>query len=103
MEKRILSQDGGVRTNVIVENGNAHIETVQDCKPIIERNKRLQREYRERPQKGDYKHIATIPNVVLMKFKKEYGLDIFKKDDLPKIEKLLHSNEFKYLRVVDKI
>ena len=101
--KRLLSQSGGVRTNAVVENGNVHLETVQNCTPILERNKRLQREYRERPQRGDYKHIATIPNIVLMKFKKEYGLDIFKREDLPKIEKLLQSNEYQYLRTVDKI
>jgi hypothetical protein len=47
-------------------------------------------------------HIATIPNNVILQLKKDYGIDVFEKDDLPRLEKLLMSREFMYLRTVDK-
>ena len=102
--KKLLSQNAdGSATVFHSQDNKIYLETVQDVQPILERNKRLQREYAEKRQTGDYKHIACIPNTVLMEFKKKFNLDIWNKDDLPKIEKLLKSNEYKYLRTVDRI
>jgi hypothetical protein len=80
--------------------GKTHIESTQDVSRIIERNKRLQNDssYADRGRKNDMMHLATIPNNVIVKLKNEHGVDCFNKDDLPKLEKLLQSNEFKYLR-----
>jgi hypothetical protein len=49
------------------------IEHVQDVEAIIARNKRLQGE----PQRCDWgRHIATIPNVVLVKWMNEEGANV---------------------------
>ena len=43
-------------------------ETMQDVEPILERNKVL----RSLRQKGDWgRHVATIPNVILVKWLNE--------------------------------
>ena len=43
---------------------------------------------------------ATIPNNVIVKLKQEEGIDVFNKDDLKKLERLLDRNpEYKYLKV----
>ena len=80
--------------------GKTHIESTQDVSRIIDRNKRLQNDsgYADRGRKRDMLHLATIPNNVIVKLKHENGIDVFNKDDLPKLEKLLNSSEFKYLR-----
>lgn len=50
------------------DNGAVSIETCQDVEDIIERNKVL----RTLPQKSDWgRHIASIPNVILVKWANE--------------------------------
>lgn len=80
--------------------GKTHIESTQDVSKILDRNKRLQNDssYSDRGRKNDMMHLATIPNNVIVKLKQENGIDVFNKDDLPKLEKLLQSSEYKYLR-----
>lgn len=49
------------------------VEHWQDCEDIIEHNKRLRNE----PQKSDWgRHIATIPNVILVQWMNESGENI---------------------------
>jgi hypothetical protein len=48
------------------------IEHAQDVAPILDRNRALQSE----PQRSDWgRHIATIPNVVLVKWLNEDGVN----------------------------
>jgi hypothetical protein len=49
------------------------VRSFQDVEDIIERNKRLQNE----PQKSDWgRHIATIPNNILLKWMLEEGVPV---------------------------
>ena len=82
-----------------------HIKTVQDCADIVEYNKAKQNAHNSSRfvKKGDYYHFARVPNTVLHDWMLKYNLDYNRKEDMPKIEKLLMSNEYKYLRTVDKI
>ncbi|HEY1544975.1 MAG TPA: hypothetical protein VGG01_21465 [Xanthobacteraceae bacterium] len=51
------------------------VEHIQDVEPILTRNKALQAE----PQRSDWgRHIATIPNVVLVKWMTEEGADVLR-------------------------
>jgi len=51
------------------------LEHVQDVAPILARNEAL----RSQPQKSDWgRHIATIPNVVLVKWMNEEGADVLR-------------------------
>ena len=46
------------------------VASVQDVEPILARNKALQTE----PQRSDWgRHIATIPNIVILKWMNEEG------------------------------
>lgn len=85
--------------------GGFQIQTVQDCRKIVEFNKACQNtpELKHNGIKSDYYHFARVPNVVLMEWKQKYGLDYMNKDDMPKIEKLLSSPDYKYLRTVNRI
>jgi hypothetical protein len=75
--------------------------TLQDVEPILERNKQL----RSTPQKSDWgRHVASIPNVILVKWaNEEYargntGLRMFTKEFDEIVEKKLQDPEWKYLR-----
>ena len=85
--------------------GKTHIKTVQECQNILDRNKQKQNSHNTSrySKKDELYHFASVPNTVLMEWKQKYGIDWNKKEDSPRIEKLLQSNEYKYLRTVDRI
>lgn len=109
MSKKLLSYDPVTKTTewhyYDHSNGKTYIKTEQDVKDILDINKRKQNSHNSSrfQKKGDYYHFASVPNTVLLDWKKKYYIDWNKKEDLPKIEKLLMSNEYKYLRTVDRI
>lgn len=59
-----------MRTDVLLDRTDKRIiaSTWQDVEPILERNKAL----RSQPQKSDWgRHVATIPNVILVRWLNE--------------------------------
>ncbi len=48
--------------------------------------------------KKDWWKYATIPNVLILKWKNELGVDIFNKDDKKKMFALLNSPEYRFLK-----
>ena len=57
-----------VRPHFDADGDHLAIEQLQDVEPIIERNKGLQ----SLPQRSDWgRHIATIPNVILVRWMNE--------------------------------
>lgn len=105
---KIFDYDPYTKTKQIFEgngDGSFAIKQEQDCQRIIEFNKACQNtpELKRRGIKEDMYHFARVPNTVLLEWKQKYGIDWNRKEDLPRIEKLLMSNEYRYLRTVDKI
>jgi len=107
MSKRLVDYDPLTKTATYHDydhgTGKTFIQQVQDCKHILERNKRKQNDSIHAGRKDDWYHFASVPNQVIMEWKSKYNLDIFNEDDLPKIEKLLQSREYMYLRTVNRI
>jgi hypothetical protein len=67
----------GVRSRVHLDSGGdtLTIAHAQDVEPILERNKALRGE----AQASDWgRHIATIPNVVIVKWMNEEGADVLR-------------------------
>lgn len=52
-----------------------YIETVQDVSSVIEHNKRLISEDSGNYRHGNFHHVATIPHVVIERWRKELGDD----------------------------
>ena len=75
------------------------IEHVQDVEPILERNKAL----RGVAQTSDWgRHIATIPNVVIVKWMNEEGADVLRMSSEEFgvfIRKKLYDPDWRHLRV----
>lgn len=70
----------------------------QDVEPILERNKALQNEGRRR---GDFRHIASIPNVVLEQWINEGGAPVMQmnKHEFAKfIRRKLNDRDWLFLR-----
>ena len=84
------------------------VEDVQDCAPILETNRRIQNigqggakglnEYSKNGIKNNMWHVATIPNAIIHKWQKEYGINVFNKHQNKEVLKLLEKPEWAYLR-----
>jgi hypothetical protein len=76
------------------------VERWQDVEPILDLNKANKS---ERPdfKHTDNWHAASIPGVVLEKWKNEDGLDFFNQNHLDGIAKRLNDSEFRDLRTGD--
>ena len=79
------------------------IETVQNVDRYLERNKCLRDDesYSKEGIKKEWWHAASIPVVVQYKWLKDYGVDIFNKDHAQKVNKLLDSPDWRYLKTTE--
>lgn len=80
-------------------NDQFQIGHIQDCTPIIEDNKRaiIENDHQKQVKKGRV-HYARIPNVVIMKWKQELGVDVFNRNHKKKVMQLLEDPDWKYLK-----
>jgi hypothetical protein len=76
----------------------------QDVEPILDYAKemRAERAGERNMRSHDMLHFATIPEVVIIKLLNEYGVNVFDRNDYPKLFKLLNG-EFAYLKTTDMI
>ena len=76
------------------------IYTSQDVAPALEWNKALFKEdgASARGKKIGWWHVASIPIGVQEKWLREYGVNIWDKDHLPRVKRLLNDPEWRYLR-----
>ena len=51
--------------------------------------------------KNDWVKYATIPNIVVMKWKQDHNVDFFKREDWPKVMGLINSRDYRYLKTTD--
>ena len=92
-----------MQTDVLLDRNDRKIivRSVQDVEPILERNKAL----RSEPQKSDWgRHIASIPNVILVKcLNEEYvsgnvGLLMYTAEFNELVQRKLQDPDWAYLR-----
>jgi hypothetical protein len=91
-----------MQTIVLLDHGGAVIaSTTQDVEPILARNARLRRE----PQRRDWaRHVASIPNVILVKWLNEEhargntGLRLFTREFDELVARKLADPDWAYLK-----
>lgn len=101
MTKRLLSERHGVRTWYVPQtDGTFLIETEQDVAPHLDWNKAL---YNEDDagwfdRKREQRRVAHIPDVVIVKWLNDYGINVFDRDHRPAVTRLLNDPDWRYLR-----
>jgi hypothetical protein len=89
-----------MHTHLILDraDGSVTASTWQDVEPYLDRNKALQNE----PQKSDWgRHIASIPNVIIVKWLNEEGANVLRMsgDEFKSfIRKKLNDPDWRHLR-----
>lgn len=79
------------------ETGDWWFRYIQDVAPILEQNKASQNEGLDKSK--DLWHAAHIPDTVILEWRTKYGIDLYDRNHAKGVERLLNSNEYRYLRV----
>ena len=77
------------------------LHSVQDVSPLIELNKKeFNKDYIHGgvETQGGMRKVASIPLIIIEKWKTEHGVDIMNKDHWDKVKKLLNDPEYRFLR-----
>ena len=76
------------------------VATTQDVSPILERNKTaaLDTGAKSKGIKECWWKVATVPNLVIERWLREHNVNFYKKEDWPKVQKLLNDPDYRYLR-----
>ena len=75
-----------------------HIEYIGDTDSIVERNKILQNHTDGYTPSRDFRRVAHIPDIIILKWMKEDGLKWWDKNDWPAIKRKLNDPEWRFLR-----
>ncbi len=77
-----------------------YVGSEQDISSLLDVNKTLQNDtdYSKQGIKSEWWHMAKIPNIVIEKWKNEYGIDVLNKDHWPRVKKLLNDPEYRWLK-----
>lgn len=104
-DRMLLTERLGMKVNFIPQNdGTFLIECTEDVSPHLENNKALQSvEDKHARRKSDMWHVAHIPTTVIYKWQKDFGVDVFNPEHEDAVNKLLNSNEWRYLKTSEVI
>jgi len=79
---------------------NMIVKSEKDVQPLIELNKKELNG--DSPyggvERNGMRKVASIPLIVIEKWKRELGVDVFNKDHMPKVKQLLNDPEWRWLR-----
>lgn len=108
MGKRIVDYDPYTGMTTYFDYDHASDTTLvsreQDVSGILDANKELQKSDAITASgiKNSWWHYATIPNIVIEKWRNEYGVNIFDKNHEKKVYSLLNQPEYRYLKTTNK-
>lgn len=96
--------DADIRSRVAVDraDGTVTFERVQDVAPILDDNRQLE----QQAQRGDFRHVGTVPNVLIEKWINEEGAPVLamSSDEFARfIRRKLDDPDYRYLRTAPKL
>tara|TARA_B100000900_G_C20275465_1_gene591818 strand:- start:44 stop:343 length:300 start_codon:yes stop_codon:yes gene_type:complete len=76
------------------------IEHVENIKPLIDSNKKLQQE--DHHIADDFRLSARIPMTIYYEWKNKFGVDMFDPNHKEGVKKLINSPEYRYLKTTNR-
>lgn len=104
MTKRVLDYDPYTGVTTYFDYDYATDKTTvgmeQDVSLVLDVNKARQNEteYSKMGIKNEWWHMATIPTIVIERWKNEKGVDVFNKDHWKAVKRLLNDPDYKWLK-----
>ena len=83
------------------------LKNTQDIEPLIKLNKQ---EFNNDSMYGgvetkdkSMRKVASIPLIIIEKWKRELGVDVMNKDHMPKVKQLLNDPQYRFLRTHESV
>lgn len=86
-----------------LHDGDWAYETIQDVEPILDLNKWAQNASPAYNIKGPSRQVASIPLIIIEKWRNELGVDYWNPDHQRKVDDLLNSSEWRWLRTDNSV
>ena len=86
-----------------LHDGGWAYETQQNIEPILDANKAAQNDVPAELKSIGAKRVASIPLVFIQKWFDEHGIDYWNPDHQQKVDELLDSPEYRWLRTDDSV
>ena len=109
LAKRVLDYDPLTRITRYFDydpnNDTAIIHSEQDVSLILEANKVLQNDEGLTKQgiKNSWWHYAQIPNIIIEKWIRDHGVNLYNKDHQKAVFRLLNDPQYRYLKTTAKM
>lgn len=86
------------------DTGTSVFESIGDAGPALERNKAIANDgdIWRKGVKNDFALYASIPTIFQLKLLTEHGIDVYKKEDGPRLSKVLENPEYRFLKCTNK-
>ena len=81
-----------------VNGDECAIQTTADVQPILDMNKYLANDGDGYSPSRELRRIASVPLIVIEKWRNELGVDVFNKDHARKVRQLLNDADWRFLR-----
>lgn len=100
MARDLLSaEEGVIETLETTDGANFTLHRVADVEPVLEANKRMQR---DNPTgmgaSREWQHIAEIPVIVYEKWCQDHGCDVLALENKDLLKRLLNDPDWRWLR-----
>lgn len=79
-------------------DGKHVVSLHQEVEHVLDRNKALANRPGSHASQGTFRHVASIPLVVIELWLRKYGIWVYKHEHWPAVKKLLNDPEWRYLR-----
>ena len=93
-----VRQTAGYKVSVKVDpqDGKLLVNHQQDCTALVEHN----REWQKQRQTGLLPKIGSIPCWAILKWREEHGVDVFNKNHMPAVLRLLSDPDYRDFRTI---
>ncbi len=96
-----INPDAGLETWFHrMHDGEWAYQTIQDVEPILEANRWNQN---HNHMTGAFRRVASIPLIIIEKWNRELGVNYWDPDHQDKVDQLLNSSEWKWLRTDESV
>lgn len=86
-----------------MHDGEWAYQTIQDISDVLDANKEAQNHVNTTSKSGEMRHVARVPNVIVVKWLNEYGVNFYDPDHWPAVRRMLNSSEWRWLRTDESV
>ncbi len=103
MTKLLVDASESHREGVVFNGDSMSWQFKGDPQPTLDQNHRIRNGFdHAKSKKAGWELIASIDNTIALLWLTQYGIDVFKKEHMPRVIRLLNDPDWKFVKTVDE-